>query len=336
MQLSVADVDFTLLDEQARDTLETVVPLLEDGKDHATIAAEFGVEKRVIDDVVAYLAAQIMRLSGRNEVPEHTDDEIQALADSIEAVGQKLPVLRGSPSSGKPGWIVDGRGRLRACAKLKIAAEIVDVDGTAEELERLALVLNVARRHLSASARRGLVKVELLRDATRSDRQIAIAVGVSPTTVGGVRTELERQGTVSKMDTRVGADGVAQAASKPQRVPTERAIRVLIPTDGFDEQVGPWIECRAFRFIERRPGVYVLHVQGDLQPATREQIDRITELCAQLAPFLGRTPEQALEDFVNDAEEVFQRGITDAGCLDHEAAAWAIDRMTEMVEKVGA
>jgi hypothetical protein len=336
MQLSVADVDFTLLDEQARDTLETIVPLLEDGKDHATIAAEFGVEKRVIDDAVAYLAAQIMRLSGRNELPEHTDDEIQALADSIEAVGQRLPVLRGSPSSGKPGWIVDGRGRLRACAKLKIAAEIVDVDGTAEELERLALVLNVARRHLSASARRGLVKVELLRDANRSDRQIAIAVGVSPTTVGGVphRARAARDGVQNGHQGRRRRRRPArqQAAARPHRARDPRAH----PHRRLRGEGRPWIECRAFRFIERRPGVYVLHVQGDLQPATREQIDSITELCAQLAPFLDRTPEQALEDFVNDAEEVFQRGITDAGCLDHEAAAWAIDRMTEMLQKVDA
>ena len=53
----------------------------------------------------------------------------------------------------------------------------------------------------------------------KSDRQIAVAVKASPTTVGTTRRKLEDTGEVSKLDTRTGADGVKQPASKPTLPP---------------------------------------------------------------------------------------------------------------------
>ena len=41
----------------------------------------------------------------------------------------------------------------------------------------------------------------------KSDRQLAKAIGVSPTTVGTARKDLEVKGEVSKLDTSTGADG---------------------------------------------------------------------------------------------------------------------------------
>ncbi len=41
----------------------------------------------------------------------------------------------------------------------------------------------------------------------KSDRQLAKAIGVSPTTVGTARKDLEQKGEVSKLDTSIGKDG---------------------------------------------------------------------------------------------------------------------------------
>ena len=50
-----------------------------------------------------------------------------------------------------------------------------------------------------------------------SDRRIASVIGVSQTTAGSVRKEMEEAGTVSKLDTRVGKNEVEQPATKPPK-----------------------------------------------------------------------------------------------------------------------
>jgi ParB-like chromosome segregation protein Spo0J len=345
VQLSVADIDWTKLGEHERWTLEQAIPLREDGWEVPAIAVQLGVDLEYVRVGFEALAAQVMALSGRNELPPHTPEEYEALKASIRTIGQQVHILRGSPSSGIPGQIVDGHARSKICAELNaerlrkgkptIAPLEREIDGTADELRSLGLVLNLARRHLSASSRRGLIQVELVRDANRSDREISATLGVSPTTVGSVRRRLEEDGTVSKLDTRLDKNGVERPADAAQErpVPKERSLRLLVDADRFDSYVGPWVRCQAFRMIERRPNVYELQVQLiDPELAGETAIAETRVAAATLAELLGRQADDVLAELIRNAAEVFGRTITGPAELYTDEAAWATTRMTELTE----
>ena len=76
--------------------------------------------------------------------------------------------------------------------------------------------LDLARRHLDRAQKRDLIAAQIKDTPTVSSRQIAAGLGVSPTSVASVRSELEESGTVSTVDTIVGKDGVVQPARKPK------------------------------------------------------------------------------------------------------------------------
>ena len=65
----------------------------------------------------------------------------------------------------------------------------------------------MSRRHLNQEQRRALIQAELKDRLQVSDRQIAVGLGVSPTTVGMARKEMEQSGQLSKLDSSIGADG---------------------------------------------------------------------------------------------------------------------------------
>lgn len=331
MPLSVADIDWTQLTSEDRKTLEDVIPRLEDGYSIREIADQLDVDAGDLELAWENLAARVMALSGRVELPPLTDEEFEALVQSIEALGQRYPILRGSPSSGMPGEIIDGRHRMRACARLGIKPWIVDVDGDADQLRSLGLVLQLARRHVSTSSRRGIVKAELLRDPNRSDRAIAVFVGVTHPTVAAVRRELEATGQVERLTTRVGLDGKPQTAqrtpSEPQ-TPRERKIKVSVPTELFETWVGSWVECRAFRLAERQAGVYELEVQLlDAELAGAELVDAIKKKAAELAERHGTSPAEAIAELLRAAREVFAREITTADDLTRQEAEWILSRV---------
>ncbi|MDZ7578780.1 MAG: hypothetical protein U0904_11505 [Candidatus Nanopelagicales bacterium] len=67
-----------------------------------------------------------------------------------------------------------------------------------------------------------MLKRSLAANPELSDRQHAAKTGVSHPTAAAVRGELEESGAVSKLDTRVGADGVARPVSKRVDVAARR------------------------------------------------------------------------------------------------------------------
>ena len=53
-----------------------------------------------------------------------------------------------------------------------------------------------------------MTKTETLAETPeKSDRQIAAGLGVSPTTAGTIRKDMEQSGQLSKLDSSIGADG---------------------------------------------------------------------------------------------------------------------------------
>jgi hypothetical protein len=103
LRLSVADIDWTQLSAGERETLEQVVPRLEDGYSIAEIAGQLGVDADALELDWENLAARVMALSGHVELPPLSEEEFEALKQSIAEHGQKSPILRGSPTSGAPG-----------------------------------------------------------------------------------------------------------------------------------------------------------------------------------------------------------------------------------------
>jgi ParB-like chromosome segregation protein Spo0J len=337
LRLSVADIDWTQLSAGERETLEQVVPRLEDGYSIREIAELLGVDADALELDWENLAARVMALSGHVELPPLSDEEFEALKQSIAEHGQKSPILRGSPTSGAPGAIVDGEHRLRVCAQLRIEPWIVDVDGDADQLRSLGLVLNLARRHLSASSRRGIIKAELLRDPTRSDRAIASFVGVSPTTVGTVRRELEQTGRVSKLDSRTSQDGRQRPATastpRSSEPPRETVVKVAVPIDLAEQWIGVWVDCRAFRLAERRPGIYELEVQLlDAAAIDDDRVVALTAAAAELGQAHGCSVSDAIEELLATAREVFARDIPTLLDLTQQEAEWLVARAPTLAE----
>jgi DNA-binding Lrp family transcriptional regulator len=336
MRLSVSDIDWTALDAAERNTLEQVIPRIEDGFTVKELANELGVDAKQLQTDVDRLAAKVMALSGGLELPPLSQEEFEALVESIAEHGQQVPILRGSPTSELPGETIDGRHRRRACARLGIEPIYRDVDGTADQLRSLALVLNLARRHMSTSARRGLIRAKLLADPSQSDRSVAAAIGVSATTVGAVRRELEQAGKVSKLDTRVGRDGVAQPA-KPDRSPqppppAHRSLRLLVPSEMFEHWVGEWVRCRSFRLAERRAGVYELEVRVmDAVAAGADEKAEVQRCFAAIADQNGQAVDVVERELLAIASEVFAREIHSVDELNSDEADWITSRAGALV-----
>jgi ParB-like nuclease family protein len=236
MPPTLAAIDFSQLSEEARWTLDNITALVNDDIPEREIADLLGLELAEVQRRRDELAAEMTALAGGPTVPAMSADEFEGLVASIEEYGQLIPIYTDARGLG---GIIDGRNRRRACAKLRIEPrweQIVDEVLEDDELQRLALVVNVARRQLPAGARRGFVQAELKRDASRSDRAIAAACGASQPFVGKVRRDLERAGQLKTAISRVGIDGVerrvgdrARPAPALQPMPQSSATSVTVP-----------------------------------------------------------------------------------------------------------
>ncbi|MFL5954779.1 MAG: hypothetical protein ACJ76I_11805 [Gaiellaceae bacterium] len=334
MRLSASEVDWSRLSERARWALEHVLPLQNNGYKVEEIAEQLGVGREEVTAAHELLEAETLKLFGHIVLPNHTEEEFESLKAAIAAYGQIYPILYGSD-----GVLVDGRGRLRACNQLKIAPKKLTLELPSDQLRALALAVNVARRHLPASARRGIARATLLLDPTRSDRAIAADAGVSHPTVAAVRKELEKKGLVEKSSTRVGADGVAQSAKErePQPEPTHVTVRVKVAVDRKDQLLGRWVDCKAFRLVEVRHNVYELQVQllenvaasGDAQADVAGQADALDAL-------LGFDQGTSIAQLLGDATEIFGRPIGTVADLTVDEASWCQKRLVELDAAVAA
>jgi ParB-like chromosome segregation protein Spo0J len=232
MSPSLADIDINALSERARRTLQELAQPLAAGVSLDDLCAKLQISRRDASKLLDQLAAEWTNLAGGAELPKLSPVEYEALRDSIAKYGQLVPGL-----VDEAGNLIDGHNRKRACAELGLPFDAKTLPWTTTDDERrsLALVVNVARRQLPASARRGIALSALMRDPERSDRAIALAVGMSPTTIGELRRELERTGALSRVDSRTGLDGRVQRIPKrEERDPAPRPARlVTCPSCGY-------------------------------------------------------------------------------------------------------
>jgi hypothetical protein len=116
-------------------------------------------------------------------LPPLSPDEYAALRADIEANGIRVPV-----DVDEDGQILDGHHRRRIAAELGIPCPTRLLAGLTEDDKRAhAVAVNVHRRTLTISQRRDLVRAELARDPSRSDRAIGRLCGVDGKTVAAMR-----------------------------------------------------------------------------------------------------------------------------------------------------
>lgn len=126
-------------------------------------------------------------------LPPLKDLEYLELKRDIARRGVQVPV-----EMDDAGNVLDGHHRLRALRELSAEglglpeAPVIVRVGMSEAEKRLHVrSLNVHRRHLSTAQRRALIEEQLRETPDRSDRAVAHALSVSPSTVGMVRRRLD-------------------------------------------------------------------------------------------------------------------------------------------------
>jgi ParB-like chromosome segregation protein Spo0J len=154
-------------------------------------------------------------------MPDLSDEDYAALKADIAARGVLVPV-----EYDERGNILDGHHRVRICRELgttewpRFVRKGLDDEGKRAH----ARALNLARRHLSREQRRELIAQQLKETPDQSDRQIAVALGVSHHTVAHERADLTLTGQIAQLERRKGKDG------KLRRQPTERSSKAAKPT----------------------------------------------------------------------------------------------------------
>ncbi len=115
--------------------------------------------------------------------------------ESIRQNGQLEPIV-----VDEEGYILDGHQRARICAELGIDPKVDVLEGLSEDEKReYAFWVNYARRHLTPSARRVVIRrveARLRENPFDSDRRIAALLRVDHKTVGLHRGRLEASGEI--------------------------------------------------------------------------------------------------------------------------------------------
>jgi len=161
-----------------------------------------------------------------NDWAEMTALEREELKNELKKNGQRTPILVWKDQ------VVDGRHRLALLTELKILPKFDTktlATATEGQMQKHVASLNQYRRSptrpLSNDEKRGLIKAELIKDASRSNNAIAKLLRVDDKTVASVRREPESTSELPKLDATKGADGKTRRTVPQRRTPPPRANR---------------------------------------------------------------------------------------------------------------
>lgn len=174
---------------------------------------------QTLQDIPVHPAAKML--------PMMSKAEIKQLAEDIEENGMHEPIWLYTDDTGAE-FVLDGRNRIAALQLLNLHNANDIQPGNASnpvvnrlehdsgvDLETFVLSLNVRRRHLTSDQKRKVIKVYLKADPLSKDREVARALGVSPTVVGEVRKE-------------VGASAAQNGQKIASHKPAERAREMIL------------------------------------------------------------------------------------------------------------
>jgi ParB-like chromosome segregation protein Spo0J len=166
-------------------------------------------------------------------VPKMSTEAFEELKADIDKRGLIEPIwVKGDE-------IIDGRHRYRAC--LETGQKITTRDYPGDDIEAFVIAANVCRRQLSRQQRAGFAKRMLQLHPEKSNRAIAVEVGVHHKTVAELRKkeargefrhvpEKEAVGETAKPLRSVGRDGKRYPAAppKPEHRAPQHPARVLV------------------------------------------------------------------------------------------------------------
>lgn len=199
---------------------------LADGHNLNTLAKELGLSSSSASALMEELRSELELQAG--PVPPLSADEYQALKESIQQDGVRVPVIIGEHS------LIDGRHRWRATRELGLKEiPAIFLRGLTVDQERDACIaVNAIRRQLTREQRTALARVELTRNPRRSSRQIANLCGLHHSTVEAIRQRMREESETKPTEASVAM----------QREHVEQALRepdVRIDTLGRVNRVEP-------------------------------------------------------------------------------------------------
>jgi|GEM_PF-630847 len=214
-------------------------------------------------------------------MPDLSPDDYNELKSDIANRGVQIAV-----EYDEEGNILDGHHRVRACQELGITewARVVRVGMSEEQKKEHARNLNMARRHLNREQRQELIRQQLQETPEKSDRQIAVGLGVSPTTVGTTRKELIDSNHLSKLDTSIGSDG----KEYPRQV-ERKPITIYEPTPSSIECAKELLQDAAPELIQAvaMGKVPLMQAYGVANHATPiQQVEAVKRVESGEAPYL--------------------------------------------------
>jgi hypothetical protein len=204
-------------------------------------------------------------------VPPMSKEEFDGFVADIKKRGLVEPIHTIGDEGNEQ--ILEGRHRALACKLTKQKPVYRPYLG--DDPYGFVLAKNIHRRHLAAEGKRDTIAKLLKAQPEKSDRQIATTIKASPTTVGKVRSEMEKRGDVSRMDTRTDTTGRQQPATKHKGT-ARFSFQVVHP-----EPEPPWQIVAATEPAEPDPAELPWQYSAD--PA--EIIDRA--VCGAVAEIKG-------------------------------------------------
>jgi hypothetical protein len=164
--------------------------------------AEHGLQAKV--QLVVGTDGSIKLVDGRNRL-----DALAALG-WLEKVEPPAP-KRGRKPKGDPFVPI---AATKIVSLFQFQNNLADAD-----VSRLALSLNLRRRHLNAEQREAAIAKIIALDPEKSDRQYAKEIGVDHKTIGKARAKGEDVGSIPHVEKRTDSRGRKQPA---QKVPAEK------------------------------------------------------------------------------------------------------------------
>jgi ParB-like chromosome segregation protein Spo0J len=148
-----------------------------------------------------------------------SQDDRDRLRKDIQDTGEiRDPIKVYFDEEGTP-LILGGKNRWEIAIELGfdfVPIEVYDLPG--DKRRELALMDNLARRHLTREQKDRIVREFLRITPELSNNTLSKKVGVDDKTVGKIRREMESTSEIPKLKTRKGADGKVRTA-KPVKKP---------------------------------------------------------------------------------------------------------------------
>lgn len=139
---------------------------------------------------------------GQVSLPPLSQEQYEALKASLKKDGQRVPILKEKST----GEIIDGAHRERACKELGIKPKYKAVEMSPEEVTRLKVALNYARRQMNLEQRSELI-VDLRRGGY-TQKQVGEMLGLTKGRISQIEKEVASLGAKygSPLDRRFHID----------------------------------------------------------------------------------------------------------------------------------